>query len=379
MMSELNFFFSNKVAEIFLQKQMPQKLAVAVSGGSDSMALMFLLRDFCQQKNIELFALTVDHQMRENSGLEAQEVAKICQNNQIYHQILTLKFDNLLQRNIEANLRQMRYEVMHEFCSRNQISDLFLGHQLEDVAENFLIRLFRGSGLDGLSAISEISKYKNINLVRPLLEVHKAELQKFLELQKVLWFEDESNSDERFLRNKIRNFLNSFEESAAIQKRIKNAADEIALMRDFIDLELLQQAKDILQFEKGGSFIIEIDKFIKLHSKIALKILAFVLIEVGGKVYKPRFAQLQNFYQYLLLPKIKPRNFYGCIAQEIKPRFVKISREEEMQNFANIVKYDDDFFLIDGRFLTKNPAEKYSPETHKFYFRTILKEIFSDN
>ncbi len=103
------------------------------------------------------------------------------------------------------------------------------------------------------------------------------------------------------------------------------------------------------------------------------------MIEVGGKVYKPRFAKLQDFYQYLLLPKIKPRNFYGCIAREIKLGFVRISREEAAQNFANIVKYDDNFFLIDGRFLTKNPKEKYSPETYKFYFRTILREVFSDN
>jgi len=375
-MDDLFNEFSNRVREIFLQKKLPKKIAVAVSGGCDSMALFFMLKEFCEQKNIPLFALTVDHKMRKNSSQEAKNLAKVFKQEKISHQILTIDLHSLPQSNIEAKLREMRYELMYDFCLKNKISYLFLGHQLDDVAENFLIRLFRGSGLDGLSAISQISQYKNLNLVRPLLEFEKDELQEFLKAKKIKWFEDETNSDEKFLRNKIRKFLNNFEEKTVIQKRIKNAADEISMMRDIINENLIKEASKILRFEDSGAFIIDVKRFKKLPSKLGLKILAFVLMEVGGKVYKPRLNQLEDFYQHLLLQQIKPRNFYGCIARQKAENMIIIEREKAAQNLDNIVKFDDELFLVDGRFLTKYPHKKPSPKTHKFYFRTILKEIY---
>ena len=141
--------FSQKLTAIFAEK-LPNKIAVAVSGGCDSVSLTMLLDEFCREKKIKLFAVTVDHKMREGSMLEALELGKILAEKKISHEILEISHLEIPQKNIEGLLRELRYGLLHDFCEKNKIEHLFLGHHCGDVAENFLIRLFRGSGLDGL-------------------------------------------------------------------------------------------------------------------------------------------------------------------------------------------------------------------------------------
>ena len=343
-MKNLTSNFSIKITETFSQEKLPKRLAVAVSGGCDSLALALLLKEFCDENKIELFAVTVDHKMRQVSSKEALELGKILKKQKISHQILEINSEKIPQTNIEAKLREVRYDLLHSFCVKNKIKFLFLGHIQSDIAENFLIRLFRGSGLDGLSSIAEISDFKKIKLVRSLLDVTKDELKNYLQEKNIKWFEDESNKDEKFLRNKIRNFFEQFEEKNLIQKRIKTATDEIAKMRDLFDDLMLKEAKKILKFQ-NGFLTINLKKFAKTEQKIALKILALVLMEVGGKSYKPRLEKLQRFYDFIVENKNhKPRNFYGCMAKSFDE--------------SSLVIYNE-----------KNPQKKITE------FKTILKKI----
>jgi tRNA(Ile)-lysidine synthase len=335
--------FLDRLEKLFSQKDLPKKLAVAVSGGADSLALTLLLNEFCQLKKIELVALTIDHKMRDDSLDEALELGKILKQKAISHKILEINFGEVPQKNIEAALRELRYNMLYEFCLNNEIKFLFLGHHIGDVAENFLIRLFRGSGLDGLSTIAEISDFKKIKLVRPLLEFEKDQLKEFLISQKTHWFEDVSNKNEKFLRNKIRNFFESLPEKNLIQKRIKNASDEISKMRDFFDSLVITKAREILKFSDEGFCFLNLKKFQETDDKIALKILALISMEISQQNYKPRLKDLKLFYKFLLEgASIKPRNFYGC---SVKAR-------------------DDDWIVFE-------PQKK----CEGFYFRTIFKNL----
>lgn len=340
-MNELLKFALIKIEEIF-PKKLPKTIAVAVSGGCDSLALTLILDEFCRAKKIKLFAITVDHKMRQTSSIEAQELSKILQKKKISHQILTISDKKIPQKNIEANLREARYEMLHDFCEKNKIEFLFLGHHLGDVAENFLIRLFRGSGLDGLSTMSEVLEYKKIKLVRPLLNIEKEDLKNFLLSKKTRWFEDETNDDEKFLRNKIRKFFDSFEEKNLIQKRIKNASDEIAQMRDFFDEIMLAEARKIVKLLPEMVFVIEQKKFAKLSEKVALKLLALILIEVSGDIYKPRLENVKNLYQYLLQNDVKKsRDFYGCVVKKFDEKSIAIVPKKKcnvQKNLRTILK-----------------------------------------
>lgn len=332
-MTSINKILQEKMSEIF-GKKFPKKIAVAVSGGADSLALTMLLAEFCAEKKIELFVVTVDHKMREGSTGEALELSKILKKKKILHQILEIDATKLPKKNIEAKLREMRYEMLGGFCKKNKISHLFLGHIQGDVAENFLIRLFRGSGLDGLSTMAEVSEINKIKLVRPLLNFSKDELKAYLRAKKIKWLEDESNADEKFLRNKIRNFFESFEEKNLIHQRIKNAADEIAKMRDFFDELMMVEAAKILEFSKEGYFLIDHKKLQEMDKKFVLKILALVAVEVSGKNYKPRLKDLKIFYEYLLQnSEIKRREFYGCVVERFDVRRLVVRPQKIREEF----------------------------------------------
>jgi tRNA(Ile)-lysidine synthase len=308
------------------KKNYPKKIAVAVSGGSDSMALTYLLYDYCREKNIDLIAITINHNLRKNSLIEAKKINKIFSKKNISHQVISIDKSDVPDRNIEANLRKIRYQLMTDFCKKNHIDHLFLAHIISDIAENFLIRLFRGSGLDGLSSISEISEIEKVKIIRPLLNFEKDQLKNYLISKKTIWFEDETNKDEKFLRNKFRNFLATFSDQKIINERIKNACDEISLTRDLFDEKLLKIAKKLAIFD-GKQFFIEIAKNSKTDLKILLKILALILMEVSQKDYKPRLKELKFFYLSLFDQNIMKKEFYGCVAiresekiWRIKPR-----------------------------------------------------------
>lgn len=313
---DLSQNFSEKLNSLLADK-IPAKLAVAVSGGSDSMALSFLAIDFCQKNNIELFLITIDHKVRDGSTFEAQEIQKIFKKLNLNHQLLTISAKNIPTSNIEANLRQQRYELLYQFCEKNNINELLLGHHLGDIAENFLIRLFRGSGLDGLSPISEICQYKEINLIRPLLDFSKSQLKEYLEIKNIKYFDDPTNNDEKFLRNKIRNFLESLTDQEDIQARIKKTSEDIYEMKVFYDEILVKEARNIVSLN-NQNYQINKPKLRKINNNIALKIIALILMETGQKQYKPRLNKLKNFYKHITQDaKIKKRNFYGCIIEEL--------------------------------------------------------------
>lgn len=326
--------FTNKLEEFFSHGILPKKIAVAVSGGADSLALTLLLQQFCLTKKIKLLAITVDHKMRQSSSNEALALGKILKKQKISHQILEISSLENIASNAEAKMREARYELLHQFCLKEKIEFLFLGHHLGDVAENFLIRLFRGSGLDGLSTISEVADFKKIKLVRPLLDVDKSELINFLQSQKIQWFEDESNEDEKFLRNKIRKFFESFPEKNLIQKRIKNASDEISGMRDFFDDLMLKEASQILTLDPSGYFLIDHKNLKKTNEKFALKILALAAMEVSGKNYKPRLRDLKSFYKFLIEnEKIKRRDFYGCFIEQHDGKLLALKPQKIRKDF----------------------------------------------
>lgn len=297
-------------------------IAIAVSGGSDSLALFFLLLDFCQNRNIKIHALSIDHKMRANSSIEVKKLANLLKkyqsNDNFCHNILTLSKNKIPQKNIEAKLRELRYELLGKYCQKNNIKLLFLGHQLNDIAENFLIRLFRGSSIDGLSSLKEISNLNDLKLIRPLLNFTKKDLQEYLISRNISWFEDETNLDEKFLRNKIRNFLTSFEDGDLLQKRIKNTADYFLEMRDFFEEKVKFEMANIVNKIDDSSYLINRKKLATINKEIAQKIIGKIIIDLSNKNYMPRRIKLENFVEYLIYDKqLKPRSFSYCLTKKV--------------------------------------------------------------
>lgn len=373
---ELENNFCQKM-DIIFPNNYPKKILLAISGGLDSVALLFLLQKYCNDKKITLIAATIDHKMRDASAKEAAFVADICQNNQIKHHLL-INNNFIPDRNIEANLREIRYNLLLDLCHEEQIEYLFLAHHKQDVAENFLIRLFRGSGIDGLSAMEEISKLKNIHLIRPLLDFSKEELQKYLKEKNIKHIEDPTNKDEKFLRNKIRNFLNNIDDKDLINDRIIKASKSILENRKIINKIVKEKADQIYQLYDLGYFLLNKQKFKDLELELALRYINIIVNYFNGKFYKSRLRKIENLYHWMTSNKKHlAKNFDGAMIEDYDDNYFIIYREKS--KIQDMIINKDGQYDWDNRFkiTIKNKKQSYQELTigtlHSTEFNQLLK------
>ncbi len=169
-----------------------KKYLVAVSGGPDSLALVALTRAYSYQKKIKFYYVLVDHNLRKNSNLEAKKVKNLLKKNKIILRIFLNK--KKIIKNIQAEARNLRYEILINYCKKNKIKTILTAHNLEDQVETFFIRLSRGSGLKGLSAMKPLNKIDSkVYIYRPLLDIKKKFLIKISKNSFGKFIKDPSN------------------------------------------------------------------------------------------------------------------------------------------------------------------------------------------
>ncbi len=191
-----------KKLDTWLQTYLPsniRRIAVAVSGGADSLCLVHLLIGWCQKNDVRLFAFTVNHGLRPEASDEAKSVHTLLTTWGVKHQILLWRGPKPKTR-LEEKARQARYDLMYRACKKNKIQHLFLAHHIEDQAETFWARLAHGSGVDGLSAMESVLPWHECFLMRPLLSEKKADIVSYLKRNHIQWFEDSMNQDEVYER-----------------------------------------------------------------------------------------------------------------------------------------------------------------------------------
>ena len=181
-------------------------IAVAVSGGPDSMSLLFLANAFIKYKKGNLIALIVDHCIRKSSKEEAKYISTYLDKNNIKSQILTVKKDNVSKKSM-SEARNNRYNLLTDFCIKNSILHLFFAHHKNDNLETFLNRKIAGSDFYGLKSMSEFSLYNKVCIIRPLLNFSKDALLNYNKKNKIEYINDPSNYNLDYTRPTIRNFL----------------------------------------------------------------------------------------------------------------------------------------------------------------------------
>ena len=180
---------------------------VAVSGGPDSLALSFLTKIYSLKKSLDVKYFLVDHRLRINSTIEAKSVQKLLKNFYINLNILTWK-GSKPEKNIQSISRDKRYKLLIKKANKFRIKNILLGHHLDDLFENFFIRILRGSGLNGLVSLDRETQRDTVNLIRPLLEINKNDLVYLSNYVFGSYVNDPSNKNDKFKRVKVRNFIN---------------------------------------------------------------------------------------------------------------------------------------------------------------------------
>jgi tRNA(Ile)-lysidine synthase len=274
--------------------------AVAVSGGGDSVALMLLLAAYAKQSKLPPpVVLTVDHGLRDDSAKDAKTVARIATDAGLKAHVLTFK-GAVPKSDIEAEARNARYQLMGDWLKAHQVNALYVAHSMEDQAETFLLRLARGSGLDGLSAMRAIAPYplpgfETLRVVRPLLDFPRVALRDYLKAKKQSWLEDPMNADPRFARSRLRAAWPQLEALGLSATRVADAADHLGRARDALEDMTEALLGRAARFEQDGAFLDSVR--IKMAPReVGLRALAKVLSRVSGESYRPRFGRLERLF-----------------------------------------------------------------------------------
>ncbi len=264
----------------------PAAIGVAVSGGSDSLALLHLLHEIFDSDVVKLHVATVDHGLRKESNAEAVQVARIAQDLGLSHTILHWE-EGPGSGNLQEQARAARYRLLAQWARENDIAAVGLGHTADDQAETVLMRMRRVSGVRGLSAMSARRMQNGISFVRPLLDVRREELRDYLRANNLQWIEDPSNSDHRFERVRTREALKHLEPLGLTVDALRSVAENMGHARDALDWYSFTAARDIVTISEYGVCICQ-RQFRTLPDEIAHRILSQAIRWITGLDYPPR-------------------------------------------------------------------------------------------
>lgn len=296
------------------------RLAVAVSGGADSMALMLLAARWAKGRGGEATGLTVDHGLRPEAAAESRQVEAWLAARGIPHEILRWAGPRP-RANVQAEARAARYRLLEEWCRKKGVLHLLLAHQREDQAETFLLRLARGSGVDGLSAMAPISESDSVRLLRPLLAIPRVRLTATLEAAGQDWIEDPSNRDPRYSRVRLRALLPALAREGLSVERLALTAARLGRARQALEKETVQLLARAVTLDEAGYAIISREPLLGAPTEVGLRALAGVLRCIGGNTYTPRIERLNRLYREIVergLPAA--RTLGGCRILRLKRR-----------------------------------------------------------
>lgn len=286
-------------------------IAVAVSGGSDSLALTLMAADWAKARGGSVTALTVDHGLRSGSGAEARRVGLWLRDRSIDHHVLRWT-GNKPETGIQAAARRARYDLLSSWCRRHGILHLLLGHQREDQAETFMLRQARGSGPDGLACMSTVLETPWLRLVRPCLAVPRARLRAVLTSREQDWIDDPSNMNPAFTRVRIRQSLAASKDELGVDKLSLTARNH-GLARRVSDGETARLLSQTVSIYPAGYCRVEIDPFMLASEEVGLRALARIVTCIGGQDYGPRRDRLGRLHGALRDGLPRSRTLAGCM------------------------------------------------------------------
>ena len=305
-LSKIFLKFKNK-----LDNLNKKKYVVAVSGGPDSLALVALTRAYTFYKKTKFYYVLVDHSLRKNSDKEAQNVKKLLKKNSINLKIFINK--KKIIKNIQSEARIVRYNILIKYCKKNNIKILLTAHNLEDQVETFLIRLSRGSGLKGLSAMKSLSHIDSkVDLYRPLLDINKKYLIKISKSIFGTYFKDPSNKNANYLRTKIRSLKKPIENSGIKYEQIFRSIQNLSSSKNTLDKYLDKIFKDLIKKTKG-EIQINFVKYKSLGKDTKISLINESIKQLKNNYYDLRSKKVDNLINNLEKKEFKKSTLGGCI------------------------------------------------------------------
>lgn len=287
----------------------PTAMMVAVSGGSDSVALMLLAHDWGTRHGVVIQAVTVDHQLRRDSAKEAAWVHDLCSTLGRSHQTQVWQ-DWHGQGNKQAAARDARYDLIHSACG-DGITKVLVGHTLDDQAETVLMRIKRGSGVDGLAAMSPSRRLSNgLELLRPLLGVSRADLRNYLLERGQIWCDDPSNDDPDYERIRMRQALPQLAQLGIDTTTLASLANSMQRARAALNHATQRTAQSVVYQDSLG-LRLSLTGLAETPTEIRLRLLAAALMWTSGTHYRPRLSSLEQVWHQV--KRGRAQTLMGCV------------------------------------------------------------------
>ncbi len=300
--------FADKLKELGISKKTP--VALAVSGGADSMALCHLAHSL----GLKFTAIIVNHNYRKNSTKEAAAVKKyLLEKFGIKAVILTNK-KAIPKTGIEEFLREVRYNLIFAHCKKHGLSKILTAHHADDQIETFLMRLERGAGLDGLTGMKDTSQFtvngSQFTLIRPLLSFSKDDLISYLKINKIKWWEDKTNKDTKLTRNNIRATLEGFSDYQLLRKRLTTVMENLERTRNFIEHEQQKALKNLVK-QTPKTATLDTTGYSQLHEELRLRVLRDIIKKYSRTGKDIRISSLRNLDNTLLSKGFSKTSLHG--------------------------------------------------------------------
>ena len=261
------------------------KLILGVSGGPDSVCMLYLFSRIKKEFKLELVCAHLNHGLRDEAQKEEEFIRGICVK-------LGIKFISEKKDvqsfysgdSLEQTARNLRLDFFSKVSRQTKIKKLALAHHKDDLVETILMRLVRGSGLKGLRGFLPKTKLKNLTVIRPLIEVRKKEIVEWLEDKKLPYCIDKSNFEDKFFRNRLRlKLLPLLEElNPNIVNTLYNLASNISLDYDFIYVFSYSKFLILRKKEKGSSLCLDLKGLRELHPAIFNNVIRIAVEQLKG-------------------------------------------------------------------------------------------------
>jgi tRNA(Ile)-lysidine synthase len=303
------------------------RLAVAVSGGADSMALALLADEWARAAGGAVTALTVDHRLRPQAACEAAQVGAWLARRGIAH-VTLVRAGAMAPGAVQAAARAARYRLLEGWCKAEGVLHLVTAHHRDDQAETLLLRLARGSGLDGLAGMAALVEHGACRVLRPVLTIRRARLIATLAARGQDWLEDPSNLDPAYARVRLRRGAALLAEEGLTTERLAATAGHLARARAALEAAVTRLLAESVWLHPAGFAWLDAAGLVAAPPELALRALGAVLACVGGASYPPRLAGIERLHRDLAGVFAAGRTLGGCRVLARRGR-VLVCREPE--------------------------------------------------
>ena len=305
--------------------ELNEEFIVAVSGGPDSLALSYLAKIYSIKKSIKVKYFIVDHKLRKNSTNEARFVKRLLQKLDSNLKILTWN-GKKPKANIQSVARGKRYTLLINQAKKLNINNILLGHQKDDLFENFFLRILRGSGLNGIASFDKKSQEQKINLIRPLLNFSKKDLKNITKKIFGTYIEDPSNKDEKYKRVKIRNLINYLQSEGLDLEKFNLTLKNLKFANESIKFFTHKNVYENSYLDNKNKSIMLNKDFFNNPEEIVFRSFTKVLQFVGKKYYPARGKKVIKIIDQIKNDSFTKTTLGNCLIKKVNQTII-VSKE----------------------------------------------------